>query len=141
MWPDSFAQRLTAWNHLRNQAAEMPVEQALLEINRWWFRAPWTAYHLHWDDQAEWPNPWQLLEDNVYCSLARALGIMYTIALIDRQDMHNARLSEFDVDNLVLVQDRKYILNWDPTEIVNINPGIEKPSKSVTQAQIKRQLR
>jgi hypothetical protein len=141
MWPALFAQRLVAWNQLRTEAADLPTEQALMTINHWWFRAPWTAYHLHWDDRAEWPDPWQLLEDNVYCSLARALGIMYTIVLIDRNDITDAVLTEFDSDNLVLACDRKYILNWDSTEIVNINPGIEKPSKSVTQLQIKQQLR
>lgn len=141
MWPTTFSKRLTAWNQLRNQAADLSVEQALVEINRWWFHAPWTAYHLHWDDRTEWPDPWQLLEDNVYCSLARALGIVYTITLIDRKDIQDAELTEFDSDNLVLVCNRKYILNWDTAEIVNINPGIEHPSKSVTQAQIKQQLR
>ena len=141
MWPATFSKRLTAWNQLRNQVADLPVEQALTAINSWWFGAPWTPYHLHWDDREDWPDPWQLLEDNVYCSLARALGIAYTIALIDRKDMQDAELTEFDSDNLVLVCDRKYILNWDSAEIVNINPGIEHPSKSVTQLQIKQQLR
>jgi len=141
MWPTTFSQRLDAWNQLRNQASAQPIEQALYEINQWWFRAPWTPYHLHWDDREDWPDPWQLLDDNVYCSLARALGIMYTIALIDRKDLQDAVLMEFDSDNLVQVSNRKYILNWDPTEIVNINPGIEKSSKLVTQEQIKQQLR
>ena len=141
MWPIHFSQRLAAWNQLRTHAASLPVQESLEAVNHWWFRAPWTAYHLHWDDRADWPDPWQLLDDNVYCSLARALGIMYTITLLDREDLQDARLIEFDSDNLVLVSDRKYILNWDPTEIVNINPGVEKSSKLVTQEQIKQQLR
>lgn len=141
MWPSHFHQRLDAWTRLRFQAAQLPVDQALLAINQWWFRAPWTPYHLHWDDQADWPDPWQLLDDNIYCSLARALGIVYTITLLDRKDITDAVLSEFDSDNLVLVEDRKYILNWDSSEIVNINPGIENASKFVTQEQIKQKIR
>jgi hypothetical protein len=141
MWPIHFSQRLAAWNQLRTHAASLPVQESLEAVNQWWFRAPWTAYHLHWDDCADWPDPWQLLDDNVYCSLARALGIMYTITLLDREDLQDARLIEFDSDNLVLVDDRKYILNWDSTEIVNINPGIQKASKLITQIQIKQQLR
>jgi hypothetical protein len=130
-----------AWNQLRSQANSLSVQESLEAVNQWWFRAPWTAYHLHWDDRADWPDPWQLLDDDIYCSLARALGIMYTIALLDREDLRDARLVEFDSDNLVLVEDRKYILNWDSTEIVNINPGVEKSSKLVTQDEIKQQLR
>jgi len=141
MWPTNFSNRLLAWNQLRSQANSLSVQESLEAVNQWWFRAPWTAYHLHWDDRADWPDPWQLLDDNVYCSLARALGIMYTIALLDREDLQDARLVEFDSDNLVLVEDRKYILNWDSTEIVNINPGVEKSSKLVTQDEIKQQLR
>jgi hypothetical protein len=141
MWPSQFSQRLDAWNQLRNQASNLPMEQALFQINQWWFHAPWTPYHLHWDDRKDWPDPWQLLSDNVYCSLARALGIVYTIALIDRTDIQDAVLIEFESDNLVLVDNRKYILNWDSAEIVNINPGIEKTSKVVTQQQIKQLLR
>jgi hypothetical protein len=141
MWPNSFSLRLTAWNLLRSQAVDLPVEQALTEINGWWFRAPWTPYHLHWDDQQDWPDPWQLLSDNIYCSLARALGIVYTITLLDRPDMQDAELIEFDNDNLVLVNNRKYILNWDSAEIVNISPSSSKTLKFVTQEQIKKQLR
>jgi hypothetical protein len=141
MWPEHFSQRLAAWNQLRAHAVGLSVQESLESINQWWFRVPWTPYHLHWDDLATWPDPWQLLDDNVYCSLARALGIMYTIALIDREDIQDACLIEFDTDNLVLVDDRKYILNWDSTEIVNINPGVEKSSKLITQTQIKQQLR
>jgi hypothetical protein len=141
MWPLQFSQRLSAWNQLRTHALTLPIEQALFQINQWWFQAPWTPYHLHWDDQNDWPDPWQLLSDNIYCSLARALGIVYTVTLLDRPDIQDAMLIEFDSDNLVLVNNRKYILNWDSTEIVNINPGIEKTSKVVTQQQIKQLLR
>jgi hypothetical protein len=141
MWPSNFSQRLDAWNQLRNQVLDTPVESALLQINQWWFQAPWTPYHLHWDDRADWPDPWQLLSDNIYCSLARALGIVYTITLLDRSDIQDAVLMEFDSDNLVLVDNRKYILNWDSAEIVNISPSSSKTSKFVTQEQIKKQLR
>jgi hypothetical protein len=33
-----------------------------------------------------WPDPWQLLSDDVYCEVARGLGILYTITLLDRAD-------------------------------------------------------
>jgi hypothetical protein len=92
----------------------------LEEINSWWFAAPWRPYYLHWDDQLTWPDPWQLLSDNVYCDLARALGILYTITLLDRVDMASTRLVlTEDGSNLVLVAKEKYILNWNPDSIVN----------------------
>jgi hypothetical protein len=141
MWPKTFAERLESWAQLRNQASTADAETALGAINSWWFQTPWRAYHLHWDDQAVWPDPWQLLSDNLYCSLARGLGILYTITILDRPDLQDAVLAEFDSDNLVLVAKKKYILNWDSTTVVNINPTGSQTRHSITQEQIKQQIR
>lgn len=142
MWPKDFATRLASWNELRKQAVNLDKIQALDAINTWWFKTPWIPYHLHWDDRADWPDPWQLLDDNIYCGLARGLGIMYTITLIDHPDIQDAVLIEVGSDNLVLIDNEKYILNWDPETIVNINPGEKKnPRHCITQQKLKIQLR
>lgn len=122
MWPKTFDQRLIDWSDLRTSAETLPVDQALDLINRWWNNSPWQPYYLHWDDQLNWPDPWQLLSDNVYCYLARGLGILYTISMIDRDDIADARLVLTDSGhNLVQVAKGKYILNWDSTAVVNNN--------------------
>ena len=141
MWPVTFEQRLHSWGVLRESIQHSPVEKVITEINAWWFQAPWRAYHLHWDDQQTWPDPWELLSDNIYCDLARGLGILYTITLLDRADLQDSVLTESDQGNLVLVQDGKYILNWDSSAVVNINPGQFKARHSVTQEQLKQQIR
>ena len=141
MWPVNFAQRLESWNSLRDCAQTLPVEQALKNINSWWFRAPWRPYYLHWDDQATWPDPWQLLSDNMYCGVARGLGILYTIAMLDREDLQDACMIEHLSDNLVLVHDEKYILNWDPAQVLNISLGKTKPRRRVSQEEIKQKIR
>lgn len=119
MWPLKFEQRLASWNALRAECIGLDAKSALTQINHWWSQAPWRAYHLHWDDRADWPDPWQLLSDNVYCDLARGLGIMYTIVLLDHPDIQNSCLVETDVGNLVLTDNEKYILNWDQDIVVN----------------------
>jgi hypothetical protein len=141
MWPKLFADRLTSWNTLRSQASIADKDTALKMINSWWFNTPWRAYHLHWDDQAAWPDPWQLLEDDIYCPLARGLGILYTITIIDRDDLQDCMLIECGSDNLVLISNEKYILNWDREQVVNINPGEQNPQHSVSQNKIKQQIR
>ena len=141
MWSHTFPERLTAWADLRAQAASLPLETALEAINTWWFQTPWRPYHLHWDDQDTWPDPWQLLDDNIYCGLARGLGIMYTIAMIDREDIQHAELVEADGDNLVLINQSKYILNWDASSIVNTSPQTTLSRHRVSQDKIKQQLR
>ena len=141
MWPRTFAERLESWAQLREQASTADAETALAAINSWWFQTPWRAYHLHWDDQLLWPDPWQLLSDDLYCPLARGLGILYTITMLDRPDLQDAVLAEVDSDNLVLVAKKKYILNWDSTTVVNINPTVSHARHSVTQEQIQKQIR
>jgi len=141
MWPHTFPERLTAWADLRAQAASLPLETALEAINTWWFKIPWRAYHLHWDDCEKWPDPWQLLSDDMYCPLARGLGILYTISIIDRADLQDCELIECGSDNLVLVPQKKYILNWDQEQIVNIIPGPKNFLHSINQNTLKQQIR
>ena len=125
MWPATFDNRLEAWVELRSRCQFLDLENALTAINQWWFDTPWQPYYLHWDDQADWPDPWQLLSDNVYCDLARSLGILYTISLLERADMADAELVLADNDsNLVLVAKEKYILNWNKDSIVNNKPKV-----------------
>ena len=141
MWHKTFEDRLAAWNQLRSRTSSLPVEQALSEINAWWFETPWTAYHLHWDDLPTWPDPWQLLDDNLFCPLARGLGIVYTITLLDRADIADTVLVDTGSDNLVLVDKKKYILNWDRQQVLNINLGQYNVRRSVSQEQIKNQIK
>jgi len=126
MWPVTFDNRLQAWVELRSRCQLLDLETSLTAINQWWFDAPWQPYYLHWDDQADWPDPWQLLSDNVYCDLARALGIVYTISLLDRADMADTELVlTEDGGNLVQVAKEKYILNWNKDLIVNNKPKVK----------------
>ena len=141
MWPRTFAERLESWTQLRQQASTADAETALGAINSWWFQTPWRAYHLHWDDRASWPDPWQLLSDDLYCPLARGLGILYTITMLDRENLQDAVMVEVDSDNLVLVNKKKYILNWDPEQMLNITLGHFKTHHSITQEQIQQQIR
>ena len=139
MWLNTFAQRLDSWNNLRDRCQTLPAEQALESINSWWFDVPWRPYYLHWDEQSNWPDPWQLLNDNHYCDLARALGILYTITLLDRTDLSDATLILTDQgDNLVQVAKSKYILNWDQDTIVNTIQATNI-KKQLTQSAVKKQ--
>jgi hypothetical protein len=132
IWPTTFTARLDSWTQLRDHCRNLPLESALVAINSWWFNAPWRPYYLHWDDQPSWPDPWQLLSDNVYCDVARGLGIVYTISMLDRTDMADTMLVLTDPGtNLVLVAKEKYILNWEADNVVN----------TFTKVKIKRQYR
>lgn len=126
MWPRDYSSRLQSWADLRDRCAQLSLTQALTDINAWWQQTPWNPYYLHWDDRDRWPTPWELLSDNVYCGLARALGIVYTITMLEREDISDIELVDTDQGNLVLVNQGKYILNWAQDCELNI------PSKQFT---------
>ena len=137
----TFEERLQQWNRLREICSTLPLEACLTAINQWWFQTTWCPYHLHWDDQRDWPDPWQLLSDNIFCDVARGLGIMYTITMLDRPDLQDAQLVEEDQRNLVLVNKRKYILNYSHDDILNTYLESGKIRRELTQQQLKQKLK
>lgn len=141
IWSDTFEKRLQSWNHLRVHAVDLPLHECLQLINSWWLVAPWTAYYLHWDDRDTWPTPWQLLEDNVYCSVARSLGIMYTVGLMARPDTQDAVMFDNGNDSLILIAKGKYILNWDKDCIVNSCSHQIKQRRIVTLCDLQQKIR
>lgn len=119
MWHRSYQVRLQSWSDLRTQCQALDPQICLQEIQAWWHSAPWCPYYLHWDDRKNWPDPWQLLADDRYCGLAKTLGMLYTVRLLDRSDAQDATMIEIE-NNLVLVRWGKYIVNWDDPRVVNI---------------------
>lgn len=139
MWYPEFSDRLDSWHGLRVAAQSQPLEQALGLINAWWFKSPWQAYYLHWDDQKKWPGPWELLSDNVFCEVARGLGILYTISMLDHPEITSATLVLTDEGyNLVQVNKEKYTLNWDKDNIVNTH-SVVNIKRQLKQEEIKQQ--
>lgn len=120
MWRQSFQDRLLDWNRLRDSVKQKSLTNSLTSINQYWFKSPWRPYYLHWDDRAIWPDPWQLLNENVFCDVARGLGIMYTIAFSEHQEITDAKLVlTSEGHTLVLVEPNKHILNWEPNQVLN----------------------
>jgi hypothetical protein len=140
IWPVDFDTRLRSWRDLRKSAELHDLQQALEIINDWWWRCPISNHYLHWDDWPDWPDPWQLLADDVYCDLARALGIVYTIEIMDRADVTDCFLISDGDHNLVLVNSGKYILNWSPGEIVNIPLSETKRHRQIHSKQLSRKI-
>jgi hypothetical protein len=140
IWPAKFEARLLAWNQLRDTCQGMPVDRALAEVNHWWFGCPWRPYYLHWDDLPTWPDPWDLLSDNTYCDLARALGITYTLMLLDHDREMTVEIADTDRGNLVLVDGGKYILNWSRDEVLNIVSTPISIKKRMASTKLKNKL-
>jgi len=115
-----YEDRLVSWNQLRIDNKNNELLLALLAINDWWQLLPIDSQYLHWEDDKNWPDPWDILADGIFCDLTKSLGIVYTLELVNRNDINDVVLAVTkEGDNLVLVNNGKYILNWAPGEILN----------------------
>jgi hypothetical protein len=123
MWNHLPSERLRFWHDFRKKISEQELEQALKETTHLWSYAPYVAHYLTTDHIEEWPGPWELIYENYYCDLAKALGIVYTLYLSSHQPDVEIRVynepSTKEQYNLVFVDKGKYVLNLVHDEVVN----------------------
>lgn len=113
--------RLRDWYQLRTKIENLDTKTKCIEIDNWWQQAPLVNRHLHLLDQSNWPGPWDLLVENTYCTVARAVGMCYTLLLTEVKDIELVEATDLNGEDvvLVLVDSAKYILNYWPNTVVN----------------------
>ena len=123
MWNQLPSERLRSWHNFRRDLDKQSLEQALQDVQHLWSYAPYVAHYLTTDQLASWPNPWELMYENYYCDLAKALGIVYTMYLTGHRPEMEIRIysdpSTKEQYNLVFVEQGKYVLNLIHDEVVN----------------------
>ena len=117
----SFDTRMAEWYMLRQRITDLSLEKQCIEIDKFWQQCPLNNYYLHPHDIKDWPNPWQLLQDNQYCFYARALGHIYTLAILGIKDIDLVSAIDYNDTEvvLVLVDNAKYVLNYWPDSVLN----------------------
>lgn len=113
--------RLKNWYDLRANIMSLDIETKCIEVDRWWQQAPLVNHHLHFLDSTAWPGPWELLSENTYCTVARALGMCYTLLLIGVDDIQLVEATDSQGEDMVivLVDRAKYVLNYWPDSVLN----------------------
>jgi len=121
IFQSSYEARLQDWFQLRNSVSSLPLQDQCVTIDKWWQTAPLVTHHLHPHDMDNWPNPWELLSENTYCEVARALGMCYTLYLIGVTDIEMVLAKNNIAEDvvLVLVDNAKYILNYWPNTVIS----------------------
>lgn len=116
-----FSYRLREWHCLKNKLVDVSIENKCVEVDKFWQQCPIVNHYLHPADTEDWPDPWILINDNVYCQYARALGMVYTLLLLDIQtiDLFDAIDDNNENVCIVSVNNAKYILNWYPNSVLN----------------------
>jgi hypothetical protein len=138
IWQQSYEKRVAAWQAMRSEIQTLPFEQMLQTCNNWWYTAPLYSRWLWYEDYSNWPNPWELLEENKICELSRALGMVYTLLLIDEQLVHQISIDYTGNEFIVNVENGKYILNWSDEKIVSITSLETNILRSIKATSIKK---
>lgn len=78
----TFYERLNNWKQFRDtlETSDTPFDDVL----EFWKAAPLTARSADPYDMKTWPNPWELIDENIYCEFLQILGIYYTLQLTER---------------------------------------------------------
>jgi len=118
--------RLRAWREFRASLSFMPLETALDAVREFWSTAPFAPYYLDPAKPESWPTPWELIAENYYCDVAKALGILYTVKFSTHGPVLDAEILNCEESgtgfayNLVYLAQGKYVLNYADDAVVNI---------------------
>ena len=119
------SERMVRWKKFREKINSLSLAQACEATIDLWHSCPFCPYYLNYDNCASWPDPWQLLEENYYCDLAKCLGIVYTLYLTNHNKdatfeirVYNDPKTNYNY-HIAYLCDGKYVLNLIEGEVVN----------------------
>lgn len=129
----NYETRLSDWYDLRVRLEDSSLEETCVEVDKWWQKAPQVTHHLHILDSEHWPDPWQLLVENTYCEVARALGMCYTLLLLGITDIELTEATDNTGNDvvIVLVDRAKYVMNYWPDTVLSNNLSEFKVKRKV----------
>jgi hypothetical protein len=126
MWKLDTGERLSCWLSFRKSLDQLSLEDAIDATAKFWKDCPFHPYYLDADKPESWPGPWDLIGENYYCDLAKALGMLYTVhytkhgvGLESEIRVYYDTVSKY-VYNLAIFSQGKYVVNFIDNKIVNI---------------------
>jgi hypothetical protein len=76
------------------------------------------THYLHIKDTQNWPDPWELLVENLYCNVAKALGMCYTLYMTGEENFRMVTASDKMGNDVVLILvDNQFVLNYWPNTV------------------------
>ena len=126
MWKLETGERLAHWRAFRKSLDDLSLEDAAQATAEYWQSCPFNPYYLDPADPESWPSAWELITENYYCDLAKALGIVYTLHFSKHEVDLNPQIHIYNdpetgyVYNLSVLAEGKYVINFLDSKIVNI---------------------
>lgn len=91
-----FESRLSAWHQFRTliECESNPVAQSV----HFWNKLPLASRNIDPYDQNTWPDPWEMIEENLYCEFTKLLAMAYTLQFTNKFAESNL-IFKIGVDN------------------------------------------
>lgn len=124
MWEKKGNERLAAWRDFRKSQTAISLSDQLNNIVNLWKNCDLGNNHYDYFNISDWPSPWELILDDSYDDFGKALGMAWTLVMIDDNKTTNLKLSSYkDLDrssfyHVVHVED-KFILNYQFDKVSN----------------------
>jgi hypothetical protein len=126
MFNKNFYERIRLWKDFRN-SLETSADP-FTEVLEFWRFAPLSSMQADPFDSDTWPNPWEMIEENIYCEFVKILAICYTLQLTDRFSQ-----SHFEIHIAVDKEEQQmvYLLFVDNQAIGYYNNGSIESSELI----------
>lgn len=118
VWQQPPEERLKLWRKFRKDNEHLEDLECLQAVLDWWKFTPLGSRAIDPYNRETWPDPWELVFEGNFDENAVALGIAYTLHLMDWpctvalvQDIEKTFFG------LVVIVDDHYILNYNYGEI------------------------
>ena len=81
MFDKKYEDRLSAWREFRErlECSSDPIQLAV----DYYKNAPLVSMSVDPYTPSNWPDPWELIAENLYCDFGKILGICYSLQLTD----------------------------------------------------------
>jgi len=127
-----YEDRLASWNQFREtlEKSEDPIQFAI----DYYDQAPRVSINTDPWDNATWPDPWELVYENQYCTFCSVLGVCYSLQLTER-----FKGSNFEI-HIGIDRERSrtvYLLLIDDS-VISWNDGVATRSGLSTTLQIEK---
>lgn len=114
MFKKDYEDRLVLWNEFRHslELSSTPIDDAV----KFYSQAPKSKLSVDPWDKTTWPNPWELLKENIYCEFNRVLGVCYSLQLTDcfkEADFEIHISTDNNLGYVYLLEVNNKIIGWD----------------------------
>lgn len=120
LWQLSSEELLAEWRSFRLGIKDSDLKTCMEKTQDWWKLMPLGSREIDPYESVDWPDPWELLYNRAWDENVKALGMAYTLHLINHEcDVVLIQNTEDGFLGLTVLVDNKWLLNYNYSEIVD----------------------